>query len=566
MQLLCPAIGVIVFALLCRHRWSQLGRRPRGGSRAIALSLMLSALGCGAVQSGAPGDAGVADDVGGSGDAAGSGDPRGDFTLTASATSVDVPIAGTATVRLSIARTGPTGDVMLSAPNPPAGITATFTPNPVPAGATTSDVTIAVAGGTPAGTSTLTITGSGGGRDRTVRIAVTAQTINVFGTVRGGVAGVTVRLVGRPAVTSGAGGSFAFAGVSPPYDLYTVGASGFVGSATPTITYYRGLTRPDPIVIAPQPIVMTLPRISTGTVTGTRSGTSDTTNPLTVVWISSGTATVTPPSAYSFTATWPQASTYSGVLFGFQFSRRPTGAPDVFTGYGAVQATLAMDVTNTVNLPLAAPATAAITGTISVPSGFPNPTLSLSQQIHVPGGAEGSVLLWSGQTTDATATIPLVGAGKAGFAASAILNGASTSFAYPALAEATDVTFALRAPQVQTAPLDRAVGVNATTPFSWSTTPNTIYQLTLRSTTTTGTQNAIYQQYTAATSATLPEIPELPLPLNQSFAWQVSGRGPSATVDDAASATEFTGASSIDFTGTPHWFTVSTSRALTTAQ
>jgi len=201
-----------------------------------------------------------------------------------------------------------------------------------------------------------------------------------------------------------------------------------------------------------------------------------------------------------------------------------------------------------------------------VPSGFPNPTLSLSQQIHVPGGAEGSVLLWSGQTTDATATIPLVGAGKAGFAASAILNGASTSFAYPALAEATDVTFALRAPQVQTAPLDRAVGVNATTPFSWSTTPNTIYQLTLRSTTTTGTQNAIYQQYTAATSATLPEIPELPLPLNQSFAWQVSGRGPSATADDAASATEFTGASSIDFTGTPHWFTVSTSRALTTAQ
>jgi len=219
-----------------------------------------------------------------------------------------------------------------------------------------------------------------------------------------------------------------------------------------------------------------------------------------------------------------------------------------------------MDVTTTVNLPLTAPATAAISGTISAPNGFPNPTLSLSQQIHVPGGAEGSVLLWSGQTTDATATIPLVGAGKAGFSASAVLNGASSSFAYPALAAATDVTFALLAPAIQAAPLDRAIGITTATPFSWSATPNTIYQLTLSTTATTGTQKAIYQLYTAATSATLPEIPELPLPLNQSFTWQVSGYGPSTTVDGAASAAGFSGASSIDFTGTPHWFTVSTAR------
>ena len=106
-----------------------------------------------------------------------SGDSGGDFTLTATPAALNVPIAGTGTVAISIDRVGSPGDVMLAAQNLPAGITATFATNPVPAGSNSSDVTFAVAPGTAPGTSNVTIVGTGGGNEKTVSVAVTAQTI-----------------------------------------------------------------------------------------------------------------------------------------------------------------------------------------------------------------------------------------------------------------------------------------------------------------------------------------------------------------------------------------------------
>ena len=60
-------------------------------------------------------------------------------------------------------------------------------------------------------------------------------------------------------------------------------------------------------------------------------------------------------------------------------------------------------------------------------------------------------------------------------------------------------------------------------------------------------------------------VPELALPLNQSFTWNVNGYGPTATMDDAASPAGLQSVVQADFTGQPHWFTNSTDRTFTTA-
>src|SRR5262249_22991487 len=159
----------------------------------------------------------------------------GSFTLNATPTSVNIPIASTGTVTIAINRTGSVGDVMLSAQNLPSGITATFAANPVPAPSSSTDVTFSAAPGQPAGSPNVTIVVSANGCQQTVTVTVSAQTITVTGTIRSGAQGVTVGLVGKTAVMSGAGGAFTFTNVSPPYDLYTVGTSGFGTLTAPTV-------------------------------------------------------------------------------------------------------------------------------------------------------------------------------------------------------------------------------------------------------------------------------------------------------------------------------------------
>lgn len=530
---------------MIRWSWGTLGivKSIKVGFSILLTAFAVLGVGCGTVENN-PGDGG-----------------GGDFTLSATPASVNIPIAGTGTVTISVDRVGSPGEVMLSAQNLPAGITATFATNPVPAGANSSDVTFAVAPGTPPGTSNVTIVGSAGGTEKTVTVAVTAQTITVTGTVRGGRADVTVRLVGKPAVMSGPGGSFTFTDVTPPYDLYTVGSTGLIGIGTtiPTVFYFQGLTRPDPIVSAPATSFFTAFIASSATVSGTKTG-GDATNPMLIVWDSGGLQ-ATAPSSYSLTASWPKAATRQGTLYGFQFSRKATGAPDVFTGYASANRTLTENTPATINLAMTLPDTAALTGTITSPNGFPNPTITLTQQL-LPAS---SVMLWSATTTAASATIPLVGAGKAALFATATLDNATTTFVHPALAAATDITFALPAPSLQTAPLNAATGVTATTPFTWSAAPDTVYEVNIATTTTTGTARARYQLYTTSPSGTIPAVPELALPLNQSFTWNVNGYGPNATINDAASATGLEPVFAADFDGARHWFTNSTDRTFTTA-
>ncbi len=99
----------------------------------------------------------------------------GGFTLTASAATLSVQAGATGTSSLTVARTGAfAGGITFTTAEAPAGVTASYAPNP----ATTTPVTVTVSVGSavPAGAYQLKITGSAGAITQTVTVslAVTA--------------------------------------------------------------------------------------------------------------------------------------------------------------------------------------------------------------------------------------------------------------------------------------------------------------------------------------------------------------------------------------------------------
>lgn len=491
-----------------------------------------------------------------------------DFTITANPTSLTVPIAGSQTVELTIARTGAIGDVMLSASGLGANITATFAPNPVPAGATTSQATITVAGGSAPATTTITLTGTAGSSQHSAMVSVTSTTITVTGTVRGNRSGVKVGIIGKQSVVSGAGGVFMFTDVTPPYDLYTFADSGSTSSPTPTVFLFHGLTRPDPIVSAPSTFTLTffilcgiVSPCPSSSISGMKTGTGTNTDPVVFVWTNgSFTGTLTPSGTYSGTIGWSSGSTNQGFLHAIQLTRKPSGAPNTFLGYAKSAQTTLMDGTAaTINLAFASVnSTAALTGTVSGPAGYPSPSISLIQQF----GTTQATLWQTTTTTTVDATFPLIpAAGGTSLFATTSLNGGTSNFVQP-LTATVAVNFTMPAAAVLNLPADAATGVTTSTHFTWTSAASTINELNF----STSTPNrAAYKIFTTANDVTIPVVPELALPANQAFSWQVVAYGPNTTIDEAAAANELETVSSTDFSGPAHAQTFSPSRTFTSA-
>jgi len=103
--------------------------------------------------------------------------PAGDdFSVAVTPASQTVPAGGTATYTVATAATsGSPGNVTLSASGLPAGATATFSPNPMPAGSN-STLTVATSASTPDGNSTITVTGTAAGTTRTATAGLTVGT------------------------------------------------------------------------------------------------------------------------------------------------------------------------------------------------------------------------------------------------------------------------------------------------------------------------------------------------------------------------------------------------------
>ncbi|HEY4177707.1 MAG TPA: hypothetical protein VGM90_12765 [Kofleriaceae bacterium] len=494
-------------------------------------------------------------------DSGGGDDQPSDFALTVAPTSLSIPINSTGTATITVARTGGDDAVTLSA-DAGANLTVAFSPNPIPAGSTTADVTVTATGGKPASMTDVTITGTVGSNHHDATLSVTTTTLTVSGIVRGARQGITVGIVGKNAITSGAGGAFSFSDVVPPYDIYTIAPSGFNGNST-EVNYFAGLTRTDPTVTAGATFGafsifcgISIP-CSTSAVSGTKSGAGNVTDPVIIEWVTgSSTTTLAGNSTYSFTASYGTAATSIGSLYGLQFTRKASGGPDVFLGFAkSPEKTLSKGVAQTIDLAFSTVANSgAVSGTITNVAGFNAPSMSLYQQIGT-----GIMTLWqTNTTTTVDANFPMLAtAGGNSFYVSSSDGTASTNYVYP-LTQTSDVTFQLVTPATLSVPVDAAVDVTTTSPFQWTSPTGVINELGV----SCGAVH--YNVFTTANQAHIPELPGAPLPAAQSCSWSVSGYAPNSDVNASAAANQLETALIGDFSGPAHASTVSGTRTFTT--
>jgi hypothetical protein len=547
-------------------------RRLGGGASALfALALMAA---CGSVGSDdpdasetPPADAAVdsttPDDDGGADAMADAMVPIGDYTVSVSPGSLDIQFNKSASTTVSIARVGVAAAVDLSVEDLPDNVTASFDVDPVPADATTSKLTLTVKPGAVVGTTTIKVVGKAGGKTKEATLDLTVQAITVSGTISTGAANVTVVMPGKGSTTTDGSGKFTFTNVAPPYDLYTVGSSAFAGSKV--INYYIGLSRPDPVVTHSSGGLIIFPFTSSGSIAGTVTGGAafNASHKGVVIWDSTSGKDEAIPSggAYSFTASWPTAASKSGKAHAFQWGLRANGAPDTFTGYGFAATTLTADGTSTgVNINMnQAVSSKTLTGTISAPTGFPTPTLTLTARFL----NTLTQTLWTASTTTVDAGIPTFGGSVSGIhAVSTAGNGATTQFQFPGLTTDKDVSFSLPAPPSLAAPADAATGVGPGTTFTFTAVSDAVQRVLLS--TTSGT-NTTYIIITTAGTFKLPSIPEAPLPAGIGVNWTATAFGPYASVDEAATSAGITFVSAGVTTGTLHFQAQSASRSFTSA-
>jgi hypothetical protein len=89
--------------------------------------------------------------------------PSSTIGLTLTPATLSVAVNGNASTTIALARTNFTGDVTFTAENLPAGVTATFTPNPVTGTVATTTLQLTASGTAVAGASNITIRATGTG-------------------------------------------------------------------------------------------------------------------------------------------------------------------------------------------------------------------------------------------------------------------------------------------------------------------------------------------------------------------------------------------------------------------
>lgn len=102
----------------------------------------------------------------------------GTITVSAAPTTVSVPVEGNGSVDVTVARVGFAGPISLALTGLPAGVTGSWSANPVAAGATSATLTLTAGATAAVGTAPLTVRASGSGvTDATtsVSLAVTPK-------------------------------------------------------------------------------------------------------------------------------------------------------------------------------------------------------------------------------------------------------------------------------------------------------------------------------------------------------------------------------------------------------
>jgi hypothetical protein len=341
-----------------------------------------------------------------------------------------------------------------------------------------------------------------------------------------------VVITGRPATTTDANGSFSVTDVTVPYDVT------IVVSTSKLAIVYRGLTRPDPMLVN---ILALGSGANTATVGGTLSGGGGYPEPATRTsraYITSTDASASATAnattgAYTSTFGWSGSTTLTAVLRALQWDKNAAGMPTAYTGYGektGVSIT-AGGAFASQNIAMTAAASQNISGTVTVPAAL---TLS-SKSLGVTFSAGDNFTLGSESGTGTAFTYPVPVITGATFSVSAAATGAAGqgSIRKTGIAAGTaNIAITIPTLPTQSLPVNAATGVDTTTSFSWAPVTSSIYLVLFN-----GPPNQPdYLVITSETSTKIPNLSSLGMGLPQGigYTWLVMGYGPYVSVDAAA--------------------------------
>lgn len=215
-------------------------------------------------------------------------------------------------------------------------------------------------------TFTLTARNKWGSSARSVTVAV-QEPITVGGTVRDqlgqALPGVTVTVVGHPAVVTDTGGTFSVPGVAQPYTLVVTQPAG--GQTL----VYQGARTASPSVRLSSPQERPYSTNVSGNLTGSVMGGAETSLLLTA----GGTSTRVPTqdSLYALTHTWTQGESAAALLHALQFVRNPgTGRTERYSAYGETTVKLLNGMNLAYDVLLNPVGQGVIGGGVSFPAGY----------------------------------------------------------------------------------------------------------------------------------------------------------------------------------------------------
>jgi hypothetical protein len=445
------------------------------------------------------------------------------IALAAAPGAQTVILGGDAEITVTLTRSGgASGDVTLSAAGLPAGVTATFDPPVLGAGATTSKLTVSADKGAAEGAATVTISGASGELAATASVALTVASLTVTGKVTAflgdPLAAVGVLVGDEPAVTSGPDGSFTVHGVAVPYDVTAFDVP------SKTAVKYVGLTTAKPVLTVPN-----FGASQTGALDGTFSTGAIDSGQRIRVCLEGKTQQVLEcetanagESGYQMPAVtwWGGGATADVHVRAIGYTAGPDGNPIDFTGLGEADATVAQGTTVVRDLTMgAAPAKTTISATLNAPLGSTLGAVALSVMID-PKHAFPIATLATAPIAPSFAAPDVPGATYVVFATAASAGGDSYLAWDVGLTAGATATPAFRQAPVLLSPAAAATGVTAATKFEVSNPSGGVLTFEFAPISTGPT----FYVVTKETSVTIPDLTSvgLALPAAASYHWTSS--------------------------------------------
>jgi hypothetical protein len=348
------------------------------------------------------------------------------------------------------------------------------------------------------------------------------------------IAGATVRVSGKPSVTTEWDGGFSIPGVVVPYDI------ALLPPGLHTAVVYAGLTRPDPSLL----YLSFQGASKTAFISGTVPPTPGTSSRSTLVVFISGPyvlnwGTADPTTGdYSFNVEWRSArDTQAGRLYLLRWTADAAGLPVSYDGYASkaliISAGNAYNGNDFVTTEVIDPPEQSISGTVAIPPGYRQTARRFFMYLDaVP-------IFWDQPDSLAetfTYTVPAVNGVTFGVGVQAddLASRRSWLLKTGISGNSTNVSMSLvPAPQL-TLPANGAADVDAATSLTWNQGGGAGINVVV--VTPANATNPAFQVVTTAAHTKIPDLAAegMGLPAAAVYQWWVDRLFPVASVDDAA--------------------------------